>query len=87
MSHWKSNTNIPPAIASTEKTLTPKENSSEKSSSSDKKLQKNTSFNTPIRNPLKLSTGIDSEETILNPAIQDFASKLSKSLKSLKPIK
>ncbi|SVE52324.1 uncharacterized protein METZ01_LOCUS505178, partial [marine metagenome] len=44
-------------------------------------------FNTPVRNPFSVPVNETSEETTLNPAIQDFASKLSQRLKSLKPIK
>ena len=46
-----------------------------------------TKFNTPVRNPFTVPVNDASEETNLNPAIQDFASKLSQRLRSLKPIK
>ena len=49
--------------------------------------QENTKFNTPVRNPFTVPVNDASEETNLNPAIQDFASKLSQRLRSLKPIK
>ena len=49
--------------------------------------QGNTKFNTPVRNPFTVPVNDASEETNLNPAIQDFASKLSQRLRSLKPIK
>ena len=49
--------------------------------------QGNTKFNTPVRNPFTVPVGDASEENNLNPAIQDFASKLSQRLRSLKPIK
>ena len=49
--------------------------------------QGNTKFNTPVRNPFTVPVSDTSDETNLNPAIQDFASKLSQRLKSLKPIK
>ena len=45
------------------------------------------SFSTPVRSPFTIPNGETSSETTLNPAIQDFASKLSQKLKSLKPIK
>ena len=48
--------------------------------------QGTTIFNTPVRNPFTVPVGDASEETNLNPAIQDFASKLSQRLRSLKPI-
>ena len=49
--------------------------------------QGNTKSNTPVRNPFTVPVNDASEETNLNPAIQDFASKLSQRLRSLKPIK
>ena len=49
--------------------------------------QGNTKFNTLVRNPFTVPVNDASEETNLNPAIQDFASKLSQRLRSLKPIK
>ena len=49
--------------------------------------QGNTKFNTPVKNPFTVPVNDASEETNLNPAIQDFASKLSQRLRSLKPIK
>ena len=49
--------------------------------------QENTKFNTPVRNPFTVPVNDVSEETNLNPTIQDFASKLSQRLRSLKPIK
>ena len=49
--------------------------------------QGNTKFNTRVRNPFTVPVNDASEETNLNPAIQDFASKLSQRLRSLKPIK
>ena len=49
--------------------------------------QENTKFNTPVKNPFTVPVNDASEETNLNPAIQDFASKLSQRLRSLKPIK
>ena len=49
--------------------------------------QEKTKFNTPVRNPFTVPVNDASEETNLNPAIQDFASKLSQRLRSLKPIK
>jgi len=49
--------------------------------------QENTKFNTPVKNPFMVPVNDASEETNLNPAIQDFASKLSQRLRSLKPIK
>ena len=49
--------------------------------------QGNTKFNTPVRNPFTVPVNDASDETNLNPAIQDFASKLSQRLRSLKPIK
>jgi flagellar biosynthetic protein FliO len=49
--------------------------------------QGNTKFNTPVRNPFTVPVNDASEETNLNPTIQDFASKLYQRLRSLKPIK
>ncbi len=47
----------------------------------------NSSFNTPIRGPISFHSPDSGQDTPLNPAIQDFANRLSERLKSLKPIK
>ena len=58
-----------------------------KTTSNSSQNQGNMKFNTPVRNPFTVPVNDASEETNLNPAIQDFASKLSQRLRSLKPIK
>ena len=60
---------------------------SETECSLNQKAPESERFNTPVRNPFSVPVNETSEETTLNPAIQDFASKLSQRLKSLKPIK
>ena len=53
----------------------------------DQKSTETQNFNTPVRDPFSAPMNDKSEENTLNPAIQDFASKLSQRLRSLKPIK
>ena len=80
--------NIPTADTQEQTESKPeKEKPLKQASESPGKTSQEPSFSTPVRSPFTKPNGETSSQTTLNPAIQDFASKLSQKLKSLKPIK